>query len=152
MVWPTPGAGAAAMGLDALNDAPVVRNFSKDIRKIARKGAAHARGAPDFRVNRGKRPVLARPNFDRRVSAGPVTGNHQFQIAVKHELDGPARLFAQRGANGAPFIDTELRAETPAHVLAIDVDFVLRNFRRVSQTPVGLTRDVLRRRPHVELV
>src|SRR5438552_3414086 len=151
MVRRAPGTGAAAMGLDALNDAPVVRDFGKDVRKIARKGAAHARRAPDFSVNRGERPVLARPNFDRGVSAGPVTGNHEFQIAVKHELDGPARLFAQRGANGAPFIDAELRAETPAHVLAIDVDFVLRNLRRLSQTPIGITRDILGRRPYVKL-
>src|SRR6266516_3790791 len=51
MVWRAPGAGAAAIGLDALNDAPVIRDFSEDVREIARKGAAHARGTPDFRVN-----------------------------------------------------------------------------------------------------
>src|SRR6185369_16291897 len=125
MVRRAPGAGAAAMGLDALNNAPVVRDFREDVREIARNGAAHARGTPDFRVNRGERPVPVRAYFDRRISAGPVTGNHQFQIAVEHELNGPARLLAQCGANGAPFIDAELRAKTPAHVLAIDVDFVL---------------------------
>src|SRR4030095_7249576 len=120
-----PRALPAAIGANALARETGVRETRKHIGNRRRGETAVATRAPDLRIHRRDRAVRGGANPDLGVGRGPITGDHQFQIAVAHQFDGAPGFLREDGADGAPFIDAELRAKSAAHVLAIDVNLVL---------------------------
>ncbi len=105
-------------------------------------------------------PVMAVPpddlaliiGGDRHLGEGrrAVARDLQFRGAVEHQLDRLAGLLRQDCGGDVPFVDGKLRAETAAHVLAVNLDVRLVHTQRIDVLTAG-ARDVLRGKVRHEL-
>src|SRR5437899_6040976 len=149
MIGRPPCALAAAIRADPFADNVRVRNLCEDVWNRWRTIAAISASAPNFRVDGGQGSILLCADFDFRVSRRPISGGHQLQIAVEHQFDRSPGLFGQHRAGDTPSVVVEFRSKTAAHVLAFDMNFVLRDANFIAKA-VGIAGDILSRRPDVE--
>ena len=153
MVRRAPRAGRSDVGRDAevacLLGKPILVVVHVRKRRAAAPGDAARR--PGFRLEGDQRAVLLCADLDVAVVRRTSAGDHQLLVAVKHQLDGLARLLGELRARDAPSVDVELRPEAAAHVRRDHVDAV--GFdgadRLVTRKPLGEiggdARDRLRR-------
>src|SRR5438093_3032570 len=108
----------------------------KHIRNGRHSTTAGAAGAPGIRLPRDKRAVFFRSYFDAGICRGTGAGGFELCIALEHDANRFASgLFRYFCSEDTPAIWRKLAAETPAHVILVDMDVGGGNFQGFGHLP-----------------